>query len=48
VHVQVSEGGKRGMRVRVRVTLPQAARASVPAVEQALAAYLFDAQVGVE
>ncbi len=44
--VQVSEGGRRGMRVRV--TLPAAARASVPAVEQALAAYLFEAQVGVE
>lgn len=44
--VQVSEGGRRGMRVRV--TLPQAARASVQAVEQALAAYLFEAQVSVE
>ena len=41
--VQVSEGGRRGMRVRV--TLPEAGRASVPVVEQALAAYLFEAQV---
>jgi fatty-acyl-CoA synthase len=44
--VQVSEGGRRGMRVCV--TLPQAARASVPAVEQALASYLFEAQVTLE
>ena len=43
--VQVSEGGRRGMRVSV--TLPQAARSSVPAVQQALAAYLFEAQVTV-
>ena len=43
--VQVSEGGRRGMRVHVR--LPQAARASVPVVEQALAAYLFESQVTV-
>jgi len=43
--VQVSEGGRRGMRVSV--TLPHAAQASVPAVQQALAAYLFEAQVAV-
>jgi len=43
--VQVNEGGRRGMRVSV--TLPQSARQSVPAVEQALAAYLFEAQVAV-
>ena len=41
--VQVNEGGRRGMRVTV--TLPQASRLSVPVVEQALAAYLFEAQV---
>lgn len=44
--VQVSEGGRRGMRVSV--TLPQAARSSVPAVERALAAYLFEAHVALE
>ncbi len=43
--VQASEGGRRGMRVRV--TLPPAARLSAPAVEQALAAYLFEATVAV-
>ena len=43
--VQVDEGGRRGMRVHV--WLPQAARASVPAVEQAMAAYLFETQVAV-
>jgi fatty-acyl-CoA synthase len=42
-HVQANEGGRRGMRVSV--TLPEAARLSVPVVEQALAAYLFEAQV---
>jgi fatty-acyl-CoA synthase len=42
-HVQVSEGGRRGMQVTV--TLPEAARLAVPVVEQALAAYLFEAQV---
>jgi fatty-acyl-CoA synthase len=41
--VQVSEGGKRGLRVSV--ALPLAAKASVTVVEQALAAYLFEAQV---
>lgn len=43
--VQVSEGGRRGMRVHV--TLPEAGRASLPGVEQALASYLFEAQVVV-
>ncbi len=43
--VQVSEGGRRGMIVRV--TLPEADRARVPAVEKALADYLFEAQVSV-
>ena len=41
--VRVSEGGRRGMRVSV--TLPAASAASVPAVEQALGAYLFEVQV---
>jgi len=45
-HVQVSEGGRRGMRVAV--TLPEAARLAVPVVEQALAAYLFEALVTVQ
>ena len=44
--VQVSEGGRRGMRVSV--TLPEAARLAAPAVEQALASYLFEARVAVE
>jgi fatty-acyl-CoA synthase len=44
--VQVSEGGRRDMRVSV--ILPQSARTSVPAVEQALATYLFEAQVAVQ
>ena len=43
--VQASEGGPRGLRVTV--TLPGAARLAVPAVEQALATYLFEAQVSV-
>jgi fatty-acyl-CoA synthase len=43
--VQASEGGRRGMIVRV--TLPEADRARVPAVQQALADYLFEAQVSV-
>ena len=43
--VQVTDGGKRGMRVRV--TLPEAARASAAAVEQALAAFLFETEVVV-
>ena len=33
--------------MRVNVLLPQAALASVPAVEQAMAAYLFETQVAV-
>jgi fatty-acyl-CoA synthase len=45
VRVQVSEGGRRGMRVSV--ILPEAARFSAPAVEQALATYLFETQVAV-
>jgi fatty-acyl-CoA synthase len=45
-HVQVNEGGRRGMRVSV--TLPAASRLSVPVVEQALAGYLFEAQVTVQ
>jgi len=44
--VQVSEGGRRGMRVRV--TLPDAARSAVPDAERALAAYLFDTEVAVQ
>jgi fatty-acyl-CoA synthase len=44
--VQVGEGGRRGMRVSV--ILPEAARLSVPVVEQALAKYLFETQVAVE
>lgn len=43
--VQVSEGGRRG--TRVRVTLPGAARSAVPDAQRALAAYLFDAEVAV-
>ncbi len=44
-NVDVSEGGRRGMRVSV--TLPEAARHAAPAVEQALAAYLFETVVTV-
>jgi hypothetical protein len=40
--VDVEEGGRRGMRVRV--TLPSAAAASAPAVERELAGYLFEAK----
>ncbi|MGZ5184662.1 MAG: hypothetical protein ACXWCO_06105, partial [Caldimonas sp.] len=43
--IEVSEGGRRGMRVSV--ILPEAARHSAPAVEQALAGYLFETQVAV-
>ncbi|MGZ5216953.1 MAG: AMP-binding protein [Caldimonas sp.] len=43
--IEVSEGGRRGMRVSV--ILPEAARHSVPAVEQALAGYLFESQVAM-
>jgi len=41
--VLAREGGRRGMRVSV--VLPQAQRGSVPAVEQALAGYLFETEV---
>ena len=44
--VQVSEGGRRGLRASV--TLPAADRASAAAVGRALAAYLFEAQVAVD
>jgi fatty-acyl-CoA synthase len=43
--VKVSEGGRRGMHVSV--TLPEAARDSAPAVEQALGRYLFETLVTV-
>jgi fatty-acyl-CoA synthase len=43
--VQASEGGRRGLRVSVVV--PPAARHAVPAIEQALSAYLFETQVVV-
>ena len=43
--VQASEGGRRGMTVSV--TLPEAARTSVPEVEKALAGFLFEARVVV-
>jgi fatty-acyl-CoA synthase len=43
--VQVSEGGRRGMRVSV--VLPEAARLSMVAVEEALASYLFETRVVV-
>ena len=43
--VTVTKGGKRGLRVNV--TLPRAAQNSLRSVEQALAAYLFEAQVSV-
>jgi len=41
--VEAIEGGRRGLRVQV--TLPADAAAAVPAVQAALAAYLFEAQV---
>ena len=41
--ITVEDGGKRGLRVTV--TLPASAQADVPAVRQALAAYLFEALV---
>ena len=41
--VCVAEGGRRGLRVDV--TLPPAAHASVPALEQRLATYLFESRV---
>jgi fatty-acyl-CoA synthase len=43
--VQVTEGGRRGMRVRV--TLPAGAGGSVADVERALSPYLFEAEVAV-
>ena len=43
--VQVSEGGRRGMRVMV--TLPEASRLAAPIVEQALARFLFETQIAV-
>jgi fatty-acyl-CoA synthase len=43
--VQVREGGRRGMRVIV--TLPAASQAAVAAVEQALAGFLFEAEVAL-
>ena len=42
---QAQEGGRRGMRVNV--TLPARGQVSVVAVEQAQAAYLFEAVVTV-
>lgn len=43
--VDVADGGARGMRVTV--TLAEHDRSSVPAIEKALAAYLFEARVQV-
>ena len=43
--VHVSEGGRRGMKVSV--VLPESCRPSVPAVEEALAGYLFEVAVTV-
>jgi len=43
--VHVGAGGRRGLRVSV--TLPDVNRAAVPAVERALAAYLFESLVTV-
>jgi fatty-acyl-CoA synthase len=43
--VQVTEGGRRGMRVRV--SLPAGARASVADVERALSPFLFEAEVAI-
>jgi fatty-acyl-CoA synthase len=43
VEVQVIEGGRRGMRVRV--ALPASARASVADVERSLSPYLFESEV---
>jgi fatty-acyl-CoA synthase len=43
--VQASEGGRRGLRVNV--TLPEAAAHALPALEQALAGYLFESQVAL-
>jgi hypothetical protein len=43
--VHVNEGGRRGLRVHVK--LPRAASVSVPAVERELSPYLFEADVAV-
>jgi fatty-acyl-CoA synthase len=43
--VHVNEGGRRGLRVHVK--LPRAASASAPAVERELSPYLFEAEVAV-
>ncbi|MBB3175682.1 AMP-binding protein [Variovorax sp. Sphag1AA] len=43
--IRVDEGGRRGMRVTVG--LPNAAQSAAPAVEEALAAFLFETQVTV-
>jgi fatty-acyl-CoA synthase len=42
-HVQVSDGGRRGLRVRVAV--PQAAASAAPGIEQALSKFLFETQI---
>lgn len=41
--IQVSEGGRRGMKVSV--TVAASATASIPAIQEALAAYLFEAEI---
>jgi hypothetical protein len=41
--VSVIEGGRRGMRVHVK--LPASAQASIAEVERALSPYLFEAEV---
>jgi fatty-acyl-CoA synthase len=41
--VEATDGGARGMRVTV--TLPKTKQGAVPTLEQALAAYLFEAKV---
>ena len=43
--ISVSEGGRRGMRVKV--VLPESCRLSLPVVEEALASYLFESHVAV-
>lgn len=44
--IQVREGGRRGMTVSVQ--LPQAHQASVPQVQQALSAFLFELEVSAQ
>jgi fatty-acyl-CoA synthase len=44
--VQALDGGKRGMTLNVR--LPSGAQASLPAVKEALAAFLFEAEVRLD